>query len=135
MHNKSIPWGALKKGMQSLTLDLWPPLSAVKICNGKIHQTSVLKQKKQIHRSNGFHLSISSNGKQRQSDLGTEAGAVEEPALQDYSLIRSTESQNVMMGHYTPQIALTSVNRDELEQQEEEGLKYKRTRKGHSLVN
>lgn len=37
-----------------------------------------------------------------------------------------------MTGHYTLQIALTSVNRDE---EEEEWLKYKRTRKGHSLVN
>lgn len=45
---------------------------------------------------------------------------MEEPALQDYNLIRSTESQNVMTGHYTLQIALTSVNRDE-EEEEEEG--------------
>lgn len=39
--------------------------------------------------------------------------AAAEPGLQGYSLIRPTESHNVMTGHYTVLIALTSVNRGE----------------------
>lgn len=39
--------------------------------------------------------------------------AAVEPGLQGYSLIRPTESHNIMTGHYTVLIALTSVNRGE----------------------
>lgn len=42
-----------------------------------------------------------------------EVDAAAEPGLQGYSLIRPTESHNVMTGHYTLLIALMSVNRGE----------------------